>query len=130
MIKISWAYGLTRKTSIPCQNLMSLHVVHCQDIGSEYSKYDFAFDIRHRVRTRTSRTFPYVNKSFDTSSEVGSKSLRPKKGMLSPHRSPPIILNICYITLCIVITGRDLDKQACSSTITVIYSFLYISCKI
>ena len=119
LFKLFWAPGLTRKTSTPCQNLMSLHVVNCQDIGSN-------IQIRLRVRhspsrlNRTSLTFP-LSKASTCRQEVGSKSFRPKKGMLSPSSKPANYLNICYITLCICYNGRHLEKQACSSIITVIY---------
>ena len=82
--------------------------------------------IRLRVRpspsrsNRTSLTFP-PSKASICRQEVGSKSFRPKKGMLSPSSKPANYLNIFIITLCICYNGRHLEKQACSSIITVIY---------
>ena len=72
--------GLTRKMSTPCQNLMLLHTVHCQNIGRIF-KYDFAFDAppsrsthRHRIRLGLRTRLPR-QQGFDPTSKFESKEL-------------------------------------------------------
>ena len=68
---------------------MSPHIVHCQDIGSN-------IQIRHRVRPGLHLRLQRQHASTPTS-DVGSKSLRPKKGMLSSSPKPAELFEyFCY----------------------------------